>query len=284
MGVSMLKVIAAAFIVSYSTVAVCTQTKIDFARKIAEAMPPALPQSPVPKKPPNAWKDPDRKGKIKRIVGTSREAFSSDVITNYEEEIGRSGNSTRFVSYYEGFPSQVTVRGFVDGYLVSRTRLIEYSLEEKPEFKIRRGPDYPRNPRLPKDARFDERSVIDHDSQGRVTQWISYRNNGEEKIRMVFAYKENLREERTIWEGGDPDYRVSSAEEYKTHVIDKDGRIVESWSHGKNGEIIAKYRYTFELDARGNWITQRRYKVEEVDGKEVSKLLRISFRAITYWK
>lgn len=110
--------------------------RVDFALKIAEATPSEFTQSPVPSTFRGDLVERFLKGKVRRMVISAK--YIGDTEPTYvlsEQEFDRNGNMTKSVDYHEGYPVQVTVYGFINGYKVYRSNLVAYGPGERPAFK-----------------------------------------------------------------------------------------------------------------------------------------------------
>jgi hypothetical protein len=255
-----------------------TLPKVDFAKKIAEATPPALPQSPVPKTIGNDLRDRGFKGNVKRVVTSSATLAVPEPTIESEQEYDSTGKLTKSGTYYAGFPHEVTVYGFIDGQSVSRSKLVTYTVGERPAFKIGGSVDPPRDRAAPKDERYDTRVVTEYDLMGRVVKSTAYLNNGEESFRMTVVYTKGRREKRLYYGGADPRYVRDSYITTTVDFFDEHGNTLEQWRPDSKTE--SKLFFTYQFDTKGNWITMNTLKPEIVDGKESLKLLRTTSRTI----
>ena len=65
---------------------------------------------------------------------------------------------------------------------------------------------------------------------------------------------------------------------------DANGHIVEATNFDeKDGSIRYKYRYKYEFDSRGNWITKTTEKWVTKNGKSDFEPARVTYRSIEYY-
>lgn len=153
--------------------------KVDFAKKIAEATPPELPQSPIADRAGTDARDTGLKGRVKSVIETTQEAGKRTRDGYKDAYYNESGNLIKTVDYSDGYPDSVTVYGFIDKMRVTRSRDVTYAEGEKPEPKgiFMRMSDNAKDPSAPRDTRYDRRKVYEYDSQGRLIAESSYQNN-----------------------------------------------------------------------------------------------------------
>ncbi len=93
--------------------------KVDFDRKIADAMPAELPQSPTEKRASTDARDAGVKGKVKSVTHYVDHTREPGRAVHEQTYYDRYGNLLRTIIYDEGYPDSVVVWGFVDGMRVT---------------------------------------------------------------------------------------------------------------------------------------------------------------------
>jgi hypothetical protein len=254
--------------------------KVDFRKKIAEATPKALPQAPAAKKLKSDAQDKNLKGKVKSIIEYSRSSEDNIRKLFAEEYYNASGNLIKDVSYDNGYPTTVTVWGYIDGNRVSKSGSITLTDEERPP-STRQGftaspEDNAINPDAPKDERYSMKHVYKYDERGRLVEDWRYQNNGEVWGHTVYNYKGNRREQLNYGQDG-------SEWSQTIEILDKDGNIIERNLIGSDEADADKEINIHEFDKQGNWIVEKTFQVKTIAGKTVRKLLWTQYRTITYY-
>jgi hypothetical protein len=252
--------------------------KVDFAKKIAEAAPAELPQSPGDDRAGNDARDAGLKGKVKSVIETNQEVGTRIRDPYKDDYYNDSGNLIKTIEYTDGYPESVTVYGFIDKMRVTRSREVTYAEGEKPEPKgiFMRMSDNAKDPSAPRDSRYDRRKVYKYDSQGRLIEESSYQNNGEFWHKTTYGYDGNRRTERGFLQD---DGEITKS----IFLLDANGNDIEQHMYGENDKVVEKRFMTYEFDKAGNWIVQRTFEEVIVRKKKVRKLLWTSYRTITYY-
>lgn len=254
--------------------------KPDFAKKIAEATPQALPQSPVDNRPSTDARDEGLKGKVKGVTTFIQSAGTHKRVPDGESYYNEIGNLTTVVHYDEGFPHVVTVFGYVDGMRVNRSGDVAYEPGEKPPSKqitfTVRAEDNTKDQNAPRDSRYKMRDVREYDSRNRLIEGRGYQNNGELWQRTTYRYSGNLRTEQ--------DFDRDGNEMSKTNeTLDAAGNVISQLMYGGDDEPPLEYVMSHEFDGQGNWIVERTYEIRRSRNKKTKKLLWTSYRTITYY-
>lgn len=254
--------------------------KVDFAEKIREATPQSLPQEPVAVKLKTDAQDKNLKGKVKSVIKDDLDLKTKKREREEEEYYNEAGNLTKGVSYDDGYPSSVTIWGYIEGQRVLKNNYISFSDDERPPSTrmtiIASAEDNPTNPNLPKDTRYSVRENYKYNEKGQLIEQITYNNNGELWSRTVNNYKANQREVLN--------YDQHNSEIGQTiEILDKDGNVIERDLMDANGKIGNREINTHEFDSQGNWIVEKTFEEKKVRGKAVRKLLWTTLRTITYY-
>lgn len=248
--------------------------KIDLAKKIADATPAELPQSPVPTSVSSDARDTGLKGKVNSILEFSLPAGRRLREPTKESFFTESGNWIKRVHYDEGYPSIVVVFGYIDGMRVSLSREVQYASGERPESSdiilLGRTEDSEGIPESGRDTRYGMKTILKYDGHGRLIESNEYQNNGDLWNRAIIEYEKNRRIERNFDANGD---EMSNT----TEVFDAAGNAIE------RQEGPDKYVLKHEFDLQGNWIVERTYEEKTVKRKKVLKLLWTTYRTITYY-
>lgn len=275
---SLLIFLTCAFLLVYS-LSGQTARKIDLEKKIKEATPPELPQSPVGKWPSTDARDEGLKGNVKSLIEYTQGAGSRKRLLEKASYYDKTGYLTKSILYDEGYPSHVLVYGFLDGMRVNRSTEIIYADGEKPASKHQlitvRAEDNAKDPNAPRDTRYRMRDVREYDSQGRLIEGRGYQNNGELWQRTTYIYEGNHRTEREFDRDGNEFTKT-------TYLLDASGNELELLMHADENEPPEKYLKKYEFDSLGNWIVERTYEETVARKRKIVKLAWTSYRTITY--
>ena len=263
--------------------AVSKKPKVDLARKIADATPAQLPQSPTDGRPRTDAQDENLKGNVKSVIehnADNRDARPARKLYK-EDHYNETGNRVTTVDYHEGYPSAVTVFGYVDGMRVSRSGDIAYAKGEKPAPKYMmftgRVEDNLKNPDSPKDTRYSIRHAYKYDSRGRLIEEQTFANNSELVSRTTYTFeRDDRREERNYGRDGSEWSRT-------LEILDPSGNVVERRMYDDKDKVSDIEVNTYEFDSQGNWIVQKTVEKRIVRGRPVLKPLWTSYRTITYY-
>ncbi len=246
--------------------------KVDFSKKIEEATPKSLPQTPVVKRLTSDAQDDGLKGKVKSLV-EEREG-----LTGIEKPIGRrlsliadfdeQGNYLREVYFeYRGRPYDVTVYGYIDNQRVSLSKSISFG----DELRITGRPKAEN--KIKPDTRYDLKYEYKYEN-GKLAEMQLFDNKGSKSMRYVYKYKQNQMEKLAYTE----DDELNSKYLY---IFDKNG--IES---GRIDFVPGNDKFQYQnviLDEKGNWTKRTFSKLEVENGMEVYKPLAIEYRTITYY-
>lgn len=270
-------------LLSLCSIAVYSQTtkKIDYTKKIEEATPKPLPQSPVAEKLKSDAEDLRLKGKVKSLI-EEREG-----LTGIEKPIGKrlaliadfdgQGNYLKEVYFeYRGRPTDVTVYGYVDKQRASFSNSVSFGDElrvtlvgDKPKAESKTKPD----------SRYEyiyEYKYVD----GKLAEMQMIRNTGAKGMRYVYNHKENQMEVLAYTDEGELNSKY-------VYIFDGKGNDIERLDFNVHQpKITERGRFSFKyesFDKNGNW-TKRIFSESEVEnGKKVYKPVAIEYRTITYY-
>lgn len=119
-------------------------------------------------------------------------------------------------------------------------------------------------------------SVYTYDTGGRLTERIVHKPDGTLFQRTVSTYDEKGRETEWVIYRGDGTPAVAQRRSY-----DERGSVTESLRY-VNGVLVSRETFTYEFDARGNWV-KRRVVRETVKGGTSRTEREVNYRTITYY-
>jgi hypothetical protein len=246
---------------------------------IGESTPEALPQTPRPARPASDLAAAALKGRVRVIVEEEQGSPKSPRELSSEVHYDADGNLVRQVTYDLGYPSQVTVWGWVDGMRVSQYNFISYPSGEGPNEKeiIQSLMESPISPRAPgavkRDPRYATRYEFKYDAQNRVAETKQFSNDGELDSTGNTIYGPNTRT---------TEYNDIGGKTRRVETIDPNGAVIEEKFFDSDGKLEYDYLYKYTLDAKGNWIIRRQSEKTMSKGKSVVKPGPTHFRTIAY--
>jgi len=266
----------------FSVFAYSQKTKpIDYSQKIIEATPKSLPQTPVANRQTTDAQNDNLKGKVKSVV-EEREG-----LTGVEKPIGRrtslfayfdeQGNYLRTVTFeYRGRPTDVTVYGYIDGTRASLSNFIRFG----DEWLVGSSADKKKTDEKSKpDPRYSLKYEYKYEN-GKLVEIQLSSNTGEKYNRPVYKYKGNQREEEVYLNDGELNRKYLYTLNGKGDDIER----IDFDVRQAQPSVSGKFRYKYEAyDKQGNWTKRTFSRIEIKNGKEVSKVLAIEYRTITYY-
>ena len=155
---------------------------VDIKQLIVKWTPEALPQSPQEKRAGTDALDMGLRGKVKKVTyhhESPDQAYPQRMLIR-EEFYGEDGNFTRMIEWDNVWPYRITVYGYIDGMRVNRGKTIDYADGVKPLLSgcIPLTIEKPKDDGLPKDERYDHRSIYKYDASGRLIEEQYLGNNG----------------------------------------------------------------------------------------------------------
>ena len=240
------------------------EVKTKQAEEAAKAEPSPLPQTPVAKRAGSDATDEGLHGQVKTVVTESEQDRQRDA---YNEQ----GNLVRSEWYDEnGNISTIKVYGYLSGSRVSTVR--DITLDSDPHtLKVEPSPG-----RKSVDPRFVYRSEYKYDEKKRLTEELTYLNDGELWLRTVYRYNRNQKERLDYTEDGRVGQRVLS-------ILDDKGNPVEETVFNVEGRARYKTSYTYELDSNGNWTKRTAKRVEIDNNRQLPLPTAVVSRTITYY-
>ena len=184
------------------------------------------------------------------------------------------GNLTKGDLYdYRGNLSEVIGYGYLDGERASNDKIIEYGYNPPPvAMAVAPGQDKPRY-----DPRYHYKYRYKYDEKGNLKEKEWWSNSGKLGLRYTYNIKGNQKETLVYSEDGQLNQKSVS-------TLDAQGNEIEvAYYEIKTDTVRDRYSYTYEFDAKGNWIKQTTSKWETKDGKSQFVPSSIKYRTIIYY-
>lgn len=247
-------------------------------KKVEEATPKPLPQSPVVKKLKTDAEDDGLKGKVKSVIeetqGLSGQMANKTRRRSSENYYDEQGNQIKRVLYSsEGQPFDITVYGYIDNKRVSNTGFIRYESDPPPMLVAGSGGK-------PKkfDSRYQTRYEYKYDAKGNLIEMLMYHNDDSLYLRYVYEYSGNTIKGKVYSEDG-------SLNSQDISILDAKGNITESTYYDaplKGWDEKLTYKYE-EFDAQGNWIKRIETLTRVFGGRSKVEWSAVEYRTITYY-
>jgi hypothetical protein len=250
-------------------------------KRIADATPKPLPQTPAVKKLTSDAHDANLKGKVKKVITETQyiEGAQKNTAKFRSEEIeyNQQANQLKKFFFSNGVPISVSVFGYIDGKRVSTSgrvdsvRVLTIRAAMQDEEQKRRDP------------RYDLKYVYVYNESGELSEESLFDNADELIWRTVFIRSGNQFEESLY--GG----RGSVKGLYRKSIskLDKNGNEIEKSTEHPNsssGSIELTTTTYDEFDAKGNW-TKKTTTVFQVTGDSKTLIKAYAeYRTITYYK
>ena len=261
------------------TFKILTEAEVSEAKKAkaAAAEPSPLPQEPEVARVGSDATDDGLHGGVKSVFEESEDLSGTWSVQGRKpgskESYNKTGNLTKKELYdYKGNLSEITVYGYVDGTRVSNSKAIEQSYNPPPV--IVSSPPGAAKPKS--DSRYSTKFTFRYDAQKRLVEKTWFQNNGDVRIRYVYKYSGNQREELVYAADGSLNQR------YISLLDDKGNEVEETSFDTSDGSIRNKYSYAYEFDQKGNWIKRVTSKALTKDDKPSYVQSSVNYRTITY--
>jgi len=231
--------------------------KVDIKKTIAEWTPAALPQSPKETRAGSDARDMGLRGKVKQVSyqhESDDQGYPRQMLVR-EEFYGEDGNLIRMIEWDNVWPYRITVYGYIDGMRVSRSKTIDYGdgvnlgLQGGVPLTLEKTKD----DGLPKDLRYDNRSIFKYDAKGRLIEEQYLANTGKLLTRTTFDYvpRENRRLRQHFDAAGKEWYRA-------TEIYDPaNGINGQEWLYDANKKVSSIRFMDHKYDEQGNWIMEK---------------------------
>jgi hypothetical protein len=256
------------------------QTNDNIAKRIADAMPPALPQAPKADGTRSDLYKENLKGKVKTVTvyNIDHERKQSDKNIISEETYNDDGDRIRGVYYFDGnIPRSVATYGYVDRMRVARWGSVKNGNGSDTDSPIVQVPVGMNRGTKKSDSRYDTKYVYRYDEKGRLAEEIHFSSSGELQTRTVITYESPMRRLLRHFAGG-PEEIARTVE-----ILDTEGNVVELWMYDEDKKVNEVQVIKHELDSQGNWIVENVF-IKEIDGDRTNlKPLATNFRTITYY-
>jgi YD repeat-containing protein len=248
---------------------------------IEENMPKPLPQEPAATRPSNDAQQDGLKGKVKEAIKDEQSGTGTRERSD-ESYYDMNGNRVKEIDFINGYPTGVTLWGWIDGMRVTNDNFIEYGINEGPNEKdvimalgATDAEDTTTSPKT-RDERFSQRYDYKYDSSGKLIEELISQNTGDVWTRTVYKYTSGQVETIIYDEKGKLSTRSVDS-------LDQLGNIVEHKSYDNKGKIDGTEIYKYEFDSLQNWVAMRTFEKKTVKGKSILKLTRTEFRTIKYY-
>jgi hypothetical protein len=249
------------------------------ARKVEEATPSPLPQSPAAPKLKSDAGDEGLKGKVRTVfqeveylsdTGTMPRRKPSSM-KHYDER----GNLTKRVSYdYKGNPMDVVVYGYVDGARASQSGSVRHEYNPPPMM----APPAPAGQPRPKyNPRYNFKYEYKYDDKGRLAEEVRYRSDGTLWMREKYIYS-GSQKETTAYD------REGKLTRRNVATLDASGNTVERAVFDiKTDKVSEAYSFAYEFDSQGNWTKLTMSKQATKGGESRYEPYSVTYRTITYY-
>lgn len=225
------------------------------------------------------------KGRVKTVVteyanvtreaGASVEGKRRPFRTDYYDE---NGNLTRSLVYdSEGNLTDTFDFFFLGGERVYKTSEVQ-SKDGPPEAVAPPGPQRREQP----DQGYDVKLIYKHDARGNRVEELQYQNDGTLEGRVVSEYdgKGLMQTKYNYGPGGG--LGTSSAYTYDDKGV-VTGEVVRVHEGASRSTVSHRYSYTYEFDARGNWIKRNESDAADREPSPTAQPTLVSYRTITYY-
>ena len=252
------------------------------AKRLEEATPKSLPQTPVVKKLKTDAQDDGLKGKVKFVSLSQEDLTGSWNVAGIKKSIDdfydEKGSKTKRIFYdYKGNPMTITVYGYIDGMRVSNSGSLYFEYNP-PIMAIGSFETKPNPLQKPADSRYEIKYEYKYDDKERLIETLTYQNNGELSRRYAYSYEGNKREESWFNKDG-------KIESKTIRLFDEKSNLIETtYIHPAKAYPDSKYNYTYDsFDEKGNW-TKRTVKAKDgAYGGGYKEQNYIEYRKITYY-
>ena len=255
-------------------------TKEIIEKKLNQATPAPLPQTPVVKRFTSDAQEENLKGKVKYVLEESEdlsgERYFQGRKYDSEDFYDASGNRTKRIFYnYRNLPMSVTVYGYINEARVSKHSSIFYESDPPAAVAL---PSNLNQPAKPKDKRFTVKTVYKYDSENRLEEVRTFRNDGDSSGKTVYEYADKKLEKSSFDAAGKLTAKTIDIYDDKGNVIEK------TFVSTQENRPDSVYRYTYsDFDEKGNW-TKRivEAKLEKFGGGHTMQKY-VEYRKIDYY-
>jgi len=250
------------------------------AKRIADATPKSLPQTPSAPKLRSDAEDQYLRGRVMTVI-EENEYLGADSsypgrhyksITDFDER----GNRVKAVYFSDnGNPYEVSVFGYVDGTRASSYRMI---YEDSGVFTGGSPSNEVLKEKHASDLRYSYKYEYRYVS-GKLAEMNIFLNNGEKGMRYVYDYNGNQMEEVVYGYDGTLNQKYITVFDSKGYEVEwRDIAVINL------PRLDRKFLIKMEaFDKEGNWIKRTFLKATTEDGKEKLAPERIEYRTISYY-
>jgi antitoxin component YwqK of YwqJK toxin-antitoxin module len=208
--------------------------------------------------------DTDGSPRWKLAWGHTYDAKGRETETTY---INARGTLTcRAVSVYDGQGRKVEMTFYCPGGAVNHVETFAYD----------EGGRMIREAHLNPDGTLRNSSASTYDADGRLIESSLNKPDGTLSQRNVHTYDERGREAEWVIYREDGTPAIGQRYDY-----DESGNVAESLRYG-NGVLLSRETFTYEFDARGNWV-KRRVVRETTKGDTSRTEMEVNYRTIAYY-
>lgn len=249
-------------------------------KRIADATPKSLPQSPVAPKLTSDAEDQNLKGKVMTVIKENEDLSQSSTvqgrhfksITDFDE----NGNRVKAVYFSDnGNPYAVSVFGYLDGARVSSHNTI---YEDSGIFSggapLGEGPTVSPSP----DPRYSYKYAYKYIGR-KLSEMQLYLSTGEMVMRHVYIYMGNRMEELAYDSDGKLNQKYITVFNPKGDEVEWHAIAVINLPRPDRKYFIK----TETFDKEGNWTKRTFFKATTETGKETHVPERIEYRQIKYY-
>ncbi|MGA9994631.1 MAG: hypothetical protein WBP93_04405 [Pyrinomonadaceae bacterium] len=188
-----------------------------------------------------------------------------------------NGNLTKRDSYdYMGNPFQSSVYSYIDGDRVVSTHNTHIQHDYDPPPSVSATPR-PNQVSSTSNPQYTGKLKYKYDDKGNRTEIAWYRNDGSLAVRDVSVFNpKGNRVEMTSYEAN------GSMRRKATYIYDAQGNITETLYHSSR-PLDERYSYTYEFDAKGNWIKRKTFKWVTKNGRSYFEPYEVTYRTIAYY-
>jgi YD repeat-containing protein len=270
------------FVFALTSLGQVSRGKVDIQKKIADATPAALPQSPSDGRTSNDLQTENLRGRVKSVSYSYADSGSRDfpkARLMHEDFYDEAGNRVRGVDWDGAWPTNVTVFGYIDGMRVSRARTVEYAAAERPpsEGCVPLVHTIAEAAPPAADERYGIRWLYKYDDRGRLIEETHFNNRGDILTRTAYNYETDSRRVMLHYASG-PEPLAKIVE-----IIDpRHGHVVEEHLHDEDGQVNLIRYFSYKFDKYGNWTEQRTTERSPSDTGR-AKHSATAYRKITYF-
>ncbi|MBK8466484.1 MAG: hypothetical protein IPL32_11690 [Chloracidobacterium sp.] len=250
------------------------------AKRIADATPKSLPQSPRTSKLRTDAEDEAVKGKVKSTVEESedRSGTWSDQGRHLQSitEFNKNGDYVKVISFSSnGNPYEVKVYGYLDGVRASSYQTI---YEDSGIITTLASPDEEPKETQPADPRYSYKYEYKYEG-GKMVEMQMLLNNGEKGMRYVYNHSENRMEKIAYGYDGKLNQKYITMFDSKGNEIEWHNIAVINLPEPDKKYLIKNDA----IDKYGNWTKRTFLKLVNDNGKVKPEPAWIEYRTITYY-